>query len=91
MNTGGTNYGLEMSSLERNFDVPDSPVRVCLTPDVMKLAAALKSPEAAMKLVGDLTAQNTGHLIFNDGITLEQLAAEVSALWSLWCAPAPGS
>jgi len=44
MNTGGTNYDLEMSSLKRNFDVPDSPVRVRLTPDVMKLAAALKSP-----------------------------------------------
>jgi len=26
---------------------------VRLTPDVMKLAAALKSPEAAMKLVGE--------------------------------------
>jgi len=70
MNTGGTNYDLEMSSLKRNFDVPDSPVRVRLTPDVMKLAAALKSPEAAMKLVGELKAQNTGHLIFNDGIKL---------------------
>jgi predicted amidohydrolase YtcJ len=70
MNTGGTNYELEMSSLKRNFDVPGSPVRVRLTPDVMKLAAVLKSPEAAMKLVGGLKAQNTGHLIFNDGIKL---------------------
>ena len=70
MNTGGTNYELEMSSLKRNFDVPDSPVRVRLTPDVMKLATALKSPEAAMKLVGGLKAQSTGHLIFNDGIKL---------------------
>jgi predicted amidohydrolase YtcJ len=70
MNTGGTNYELEMSSLKRNFDVPDSPVRVRLTPDVMKLAAVLKSPEAAMKLIGGLKAQNTGHLIFNDGIKL---------------------
>jgi hypothetical protein len=70
MNTGGTNYGLEMSSLKRSFDVPDSPVRVRLTPDVMKLAAALKSPEAAMKLVGGLKSQNTGHLIFNGGIKL---------------------
>ena len=32
MNTGGTNYELEMSSLKRNFDTPDSPVRVRLTP-----------------------------------------------------------
>ena len=70
MNTGGTNYDLEMASLKRNFDVADSPVRVRLTPDVMKLAAALKSPEAAMKLVGELKAQNTGHLIFNNGIKL---------------------
>jgi len=70
MNTGGTNYELEMSSLKRNFDVPGSPVRVRLTPDVMKLAAVLKSPDAAMKLVGGLKAQNTGHLIFNDGIKL---------------------
>ena len=70
MNTGGTNYDLEMSSLRRNFDTPDSPVRVRLTPDVMKLAAALKSPEAAMNLVGGLQAQNTEHLIFNGGIKL---------------------
>jgi predicted amidohydrolase YtcJ len=70
MNTGGTNYELEVASLKRNFDTPDSPVRVRLTPDVMKLAAALKSPEAAMKLVGQLQAQNSGHLIFNNGIKL---------------------
>ncbi|MGB4867034.1 MAG: amidohydrolase [Hyphomicrobium sp.] len=70
MNTGGTNYDLEMASLKRNFDTPDSPVRVRLTPDVMKLAIALKSPEAAMKLVGGLKAQNTKHLIFNNGIKL---------------------
>lgn len=70
MNTGGTNYDLEMSSLKRNFETPDSPVRVRLTPDVMKLAAALKSPEAAMKLVGQLKAGNSRHLIFNNGIKL---------------------
>lgn len=28
-------------------------------------------------------------VIFNDGITLEQLASEVSALWASWCGPAP--
>lgn len=28
-------------------------------------------------------------VIFNDGIPLEQLASEVSALWAAWCAPAP--
>ncbi len=70
MNTGGTNYDLEMASPKRNFDTADSPVRVRLTPDVMKLAAALKSPEAAMKLVGQLNSRNTRHLIFNGGIKL---------------------
>ncbi|WP_295450400.1 amidohydrolase [uncultured Thiodictyon sp.] len=70
MNTGGTNYDLEMASLKRNFDTPDSPVRVRLTPDVMKLATALKGPEAAMNLVGQLKAQNTRHLVFNNGIKL---------------------
>lgn len=70
MNTGGTDWALETSALKRNFDTPDSPVRVRLTPDVMKLAAALKSPDAAMKLVDQLKTQNTGHLIFNNGIKL---------------------
>ncbi len=70
MNTGGTDWALEMSALQRNLDTPDSPVRVRLTPDVYKLGLALKSPEAAMKLVGDLKAENTRHLIFNNGIKL---------------------
>ncbi len=70
MNTGGTDWALETSALKRTIDTPDSPVRVRLTPDVYKLGAALKSPEAAMKLVGDLKAQNTRHLIFNNGIKL---------------------
>ena len=70
MNTGGTDWALETSALKRTIDTPDSPVRVRLTPDVYKLAAALKSPEAAMKLVGQLKAQNTRHLIFNNGIKL---------------------
>ena len=70
MNTGGTNWELEMSALKRNLDTPDSPIRVRLTPDVMKLAAALKSPEAAIKLVSQLKAQNTRHLVFNNGIKL---------------------
>jgi predicted amidohydrolase YtcJ len=70
MNTGGTDFALEMSALQRNLDTPDSPVRVRLTPDVYKLGLALKSPEAAMKLVGDLKAKNTRHLIFNNGIKL---------------------
>lgn len=70
MNTGGTDLALEMSALQRNLDTPDSPVRVRLTPDVYKLGLALKSPEAAMKLVGELKAKNTRHLIFNNGIKL---------------------
>lgn len=70
MNTGGTNYNLEMAALKRNFDTPDSPVRVRLTPDVYKLSLTLKSPEAAMQLVDQLKAQNTRHLIFNNGIKL---------------------
>jgi predicted amidohydrolase YtcJ len=70
MNTGGTDWALEMSALQRNLDTPDSPVRVRLTPDVYKLGLALKSPEAAMKLVGELKAKNTRHLIFNNGIKL---------------------
>jgi predicted amidohydrolase YtcJ len=70
MNTGGTDWALETSALKRTMDTPDSPVRVRLTPDVYKLSLALKSPEAAMKLVGQLKAQNTRHLVFNNGIKL---------------------
>jgi predicted amidohydrolase YtcJ len=70
MNTGGTNWDLEISALRRNLDTADSPVRVRLTPDVMKLAAALKSPEAALDLVGQMKAGNTRHLVFNNGIKL---------------------
>jgi predicted amidohydrolase YtcJ len=70
MNTGGTDWALEMSALQRNLDTPDSPVRVRLTPDVYKLGLALKSPEAAMKMVGELKAKNTRRLIFNNGIKL---------------------
>lgn len=70
MNTGGTNWELEMGALKRNIDQPDSPVRVRLTPDVYKIGLALKSPEAAMKRVADLKAQNTRHLVFNNGIKL---------------------
>jgi predicted amidohydrolase YtcJ len=70
MNTGGTDWNLETSALKRTIDTPDSPVRVRLTPDVYKLSAALKSPEAAMKRVGEMKARNTRHLIFNNGIKL---------------------
>lgn len=70
MDTGGTNWDLEIAALKRNLDTPDSPVRVRLTPDVYKLSLALKSPEAVMKRVGELKSQNTRHLIFNNGIKL---------------------
>lgn len=70
MNTGGTNYDLEMAALTRNFDRPDSPVRVRLTPDVYKLSLSLKSPEAAMRLVESLGPRNTRHLVFNNGVKL---------------------
>ena len=70
MSTGSTNWDLEMAALKRTMDTPDSPVRVRLTPDVYKLGLALKSPEAAKKLVDQLQAQNTEHLIFNNGIKL---------------------
>ena len=70
MDTGGTNWDLEIAALKRNLDTPDSPVRVRLTPDVYKLSLALKSPEAVMKRVGELKNQNTRHLIFNNGIKL---------------------
>lgn len=70
LSTGSTNWDMEIAALKRTMDTPDSPVRVRLTPDVYKLSAALKSPEAAMALVGQLKAQNTTHLIFNNGIKL---------------------
>lgn len=70
MDTGGTNWDLEIAALKRNLDTPDSPVRVRLTPDVYKLSLALKSPEAVMKRVGELKSQNTRHLVFNNGIKL---------------------
>jgi len=70
MSTGSVNWDMEMAALKRTMDTPDSPVRVRLTPDVYKLSMALKSPEAAMKRVGQLTARNTRHLVFNNGIKL---------------------
>lgn len=70
MNTGGTNWDLEMGALKRNMDQPDSPVRVRLTPDVYKIGLALKSPEAAMQRVAGLKQQNSRNLVFNNGIKL---------------------
>jgi predicted amidohydrolase YtcJ len=70
MATGSTNWDMEIAALKRNLDGPNSPVRVRLTPDVYKLSQAMKSPEATMKMMGELKAQNTRHLIFNNGIKL---------------------
>ncbi len=70
LSTGSTNWDMEIAALKRTLDTPDSPVRVRLTPDVYKLSLALKSPDAAMKLVGQLKSQNSRHLIFNNGIKL---------------------
>jgi len=70
MSTGNVNWDLEMAALKRTFDTPDSPVRVLLTPDVVKLGVALRSPEAAMTKIGQLKEQNTSHLIFNNAIKL---------------------
>ncbi len=70
MSTGSTNWDMEMAALKRTMDTSDSPVRVRLTPDVYKLSIALKSPEAAMRLLSQLKAQNTRHLVFNNAIKL---------------------
>lgn len=70
MSTGNINWDLEIGALKRTFDTPDSPVRVMLTPDVVKMAVALNSPETAMKKIGQLKVQNTRHLIFNNAIKL---------------------
>ncbi|EGT5658856.1 amidohydrolase [Citrobacter braakii] len=70
MSTGAINWELEISALKRNLDTADSPIRVRLTPDVMKLAVSLKSPDAVMKFVSQLKSHNTEHLVFNNGIKL---------------------
>jgi predicted amidohydrolase YtcJ len=70
LSTGSTNWDMEMAALKRTMDTADSPIRVRLTPDVYKLSLALKSPDAAMKLVGQLKDQNTRHLVFNNAIKL---------------------
>ncbi len=51
------------------------------TDDAVRRVVAQQAPRALRRAVADA-------VIFNDAITLEQLASEVSALWSLWCAPA---
>ncbi len=70
LSTGSTNWDMEIAALKRTMDTPDSPIRVRLTPDVYKLSLALKSPEAAIELVGQLKDKNTHHLIFNNAVKL---------------------
>lgn len=50
------------------------------TDDAARSVIAQQASRAARRGIADA-------VIFNDGITLEELAAEVSALWSSWCAP----
>ena len=70
MSTGVTNWALEIGALQRNFDTPDSPVRVRLTPDVSALGAAMKSGDAAFDFVGKIEEKNTGHVFANNAIKL---------------------
>lgn len=52
--------------------------------DAARRVVEQQAPRAQRRAIADA-------VIFNDGIGLEQLAIEVSALWSSWCGPAqPG-
>jgi predicted amidohydrolase YtcJ len=70
MSTGGTNWALEIGALSRNFDGPDSPVRVRLTPDVTALGAALKSDDAAFDFINKAAEKNTGHVFTGNAVKL---------------------
>jgi predicted amidohydrolase YtcJ len=70
MSTGSASWELEIAALRRNFDTPDSPVRVRLTPDVVKIGEAFKSEDEAFELVAGLEQQNTRNIFFNNGIKL---------------------
>jgi len=50
------------------------------TEDAARRVIQQQAPRAARRAIADA-------VICNDGITLHQLAAEVSALWSSWCGP----
>lgn len=69
MNTGGTDWALEIGALKRNFDTPDSPVRVRLTPDAGVLTA-LKGEAGALQFIADAAKQNSGHLFTNNAVKL---------------------
>lgn len=70
MNTGGVNWDLELGALKRTFDREDSPVRVRLTPDVIALAAAMKSEDAAFEFIAKTSEKNTKHIFTNGAIKL---------------------
>ena len=53
------------------------------TEDAARRVIAQQAPRALRRAMADA-------VIFNDAITLEQLASEVSGLWRSWCRPLPG-
>ena len=62
------------------------PQRVLMRPgwteDAARRVIEQQAPRADRRAIADA-------VIYNDGITLPQLAAEVSALWSCWCGATP--
>jgi predicted amidohydrolase YtcJ len=83
MNTGGVNWALEVGALQRTFDREDSPVRVRMTPDVVALASAMKSPDAAFTFIGKTSEKNTRHLFTNGAVKLFADGAMFSQLMQL--------
>lgn len=69
MNTGGTNWDLEIGALTRNFGGADSPVRVRLTPDAGALTA-LKGEESALAFIDAAAKLDSDHLVVNKAIKL---------------------
>lgn len=69
MNTGGTNWELEVGALTRNFGAADSPVRVRLTPDVGALTG-FKGADAAQAFIADAAQHNTDHVFTNNAVKL---------------------
>lgn len=69
MNTGGTNWDLEVGALTRNFAGADSPVRVRLTPDAGVLTA-LKGDDGALAFINEAAKLDSDHLVVNKAIKL---------------------
>ena len=70
MSDGSINWDYEISALNRSFGLPDSPIRVRLTPDVGALTNTLKSEEAAFNFIKDIGGNNNRHLFTNGAIKL---------------------